>query len=138
MGKAARRKGHDFEREVAKRFREAMPGAEVCRGQQARDGGDAPDVSPPCFWVEVKHRNKLNERAALEQAMNTAPIGRTPVAICKKTRQKPNATIMFCDLYDLVDPSSNGAGGDPDDIVVTLALDEFFNIVAKWWKRVNQ
>ena len=65
MGKLSRRKGAAYERELVHRFRDAMPGAEIKRGFQYRDGGEAPDVDCPVFWVEAKRGKKPDQSASL-------------------------------------------------------------------------
>ena len=47
---------------------------------------EVPDVEAPCFWVEAKHHNRTNIKAALRQAMEAAPKGRWPLAVCKDDR----------------------------------------------------
>lgn len=101
MGKAQRRKGHDWERDVAQQFR-AIFGDEVCRGWQARHGGDASDVMTPCFWVECKVGAKPNPTAALRQAQASCPQGKASIAVCKMDRASPTVTMYFDDFLDLV------------------------------------
>jgi hypothetical protein len=77
-GKLSRRKGKVFEREVAAGYREIF-GAQVKRGWQAREGHDAPDVeNVPGFWPEAKHHQRVNYRAALEQAEEAAAKAMMP------------------------------------------------------------
>jgi len=92
-GKRSRRKGKVFEREVAAEYR-AIYGESIKRGWQAREGHDAPDVeNVPDLWVEAKHHQRVNYRAALEQAEEAlekakAPITVRPIAHCKDDGQK--------------------------------------------------
>ncbi len=110
MGKLSRTKGATWERELARRFGEVMPGAKVRRGLQDRDGVEAADVDCPCFWVEAKHQRKPRPRAALEQAEEAAPKGRVPVAVIKEQRKRP---------------------------YVVIRLDEFLEFVGEWWELRN-
>ena len=66
-GRASRRKGHDWERAVAKRLR-AIFGTAVRRGWQSRDGAEQPDVDGSPWWVECKRSKRPNIEAALVQA----------------------------------------------------------------------
>lgn len=105
-GASSRRKGYDYERALVRRFREAMPGAEVRRGLQSRSGEEAPDVDLPCFWLESKRHRRTNIKAALTQAFETGPKGRWPIAVCKDDRQQA---------------------------IVAMYLDDFLDLVGEWW-----
>lgn len=107
----SRRKGHNFERELVHMFREAMPGAEVKRGFQTRDGGEAADVECPHFWVEAKRGKKPNVRGALKQANEAAPKGRVPVAVIRDDRAQA---------------------------FVAISLEDFLDFVNEWWERGQQ
>ena len=89
MGAGQRRKGHDFERWLVQRFREALPHVTVRRGLQSRSGKEEADVEVPPFWVEAKRGKKPNVRAALDQAESDAPAGRIPVAVIRDDRASP-------------------------------------------------
>lgn len=106
-GRRSRRKGHDFERELARIFREAMPGAHIRRGLQSRSGDEVPDVDLPCFWLEAKRHRRTNIKAALAQAIATAPKGRWPIAVCKDDRQPA---------------------------IVAMQLDDFLDLIGEWWE----
>ncbi len=102
-GRHSRRKGADFEREIARRFRKVMPGADIRRGIQFRSGAEAPDVEMPCFWPELKHRNKTNIRGALRQATEACPPGKWPIAVCKDNYAAPTVTLLFEDFLEIVE-----------------------------------
>lgn len=109
MGKMQRDKGARWERALAKRFHEVMPGANVRRGLcQVRCSSEMADVETPVFWVEAKVGKKPNPRAALAQAQSAAPKGRVPIAVVKDDRKEP---------------------------FVTLSLDDFLDFVGEWWER---
>jgi hypothetical protein len=102
-GAGARRKGHDFERELARRFRDALGGPDIRRGLQTRDGDEAADVEGvPGWWIEAKAHRRVNHRAALAQAIAAAPPGRKPVVIGKDDRQRPVAVMLLDDFIDLL------------------------------------
>ena len=104
-GRSSRRKGADFERAMVHRFREVFGTDEVRRGLQSR-GEDVADVDCPIFWPELKRGKQPNIRAALAQAIEAAPKGRIPIAVCKDDRR---------------------------DATVTLLLDDFLELVREWW-----
>ena len=106
IGAHSRRKGAAWERDLARRFREAMPGSHARRGIQSRAGDECGDVVVPEFWVEAKHHRRTNVRGALRQAIECAPKGEWPVAICKDDRMPP---------------------------FVAMQLEDFLGLVAEWW-----
>jgi hypothetical protein len=105
-GRASRRKGHDYERVVARVLREVF-GDGVRRGLQSRSGEETPDVEVPVFWIECKRGRRTDLKGALAQARAACPEGRWPLAICKDDHQ-------------------------PD--VVAMHLDDFLALVRKWWE----
>jgi len=109
-GRASRRKGADFERAMVHRFREVFGDDGVRRGLQSR-GEEVPDVDVPCFWIECKREKRTSPRGALAQAVEAAPKGRIPIAICKDDRR---------------------------DTTVTLLLDDFLEIVREWWRSTSR
>jgi hypothetical protein len=104
MGASQRRKGHDFERWVARRLRETLPGCEAKRGYQSRGGGaEAADVvSTLPYHIECKRGRKPLVRAALEQAMGDAKPGMLPMAVIKDDRGKPFVCLDFEDLLEIL------------------------------------
>lgn len=84
----SRRKGADFEREIAERLRVLWPDARRGLGQ-ARSGADAPDVDGAPWWVQCKHGARPNIPAAMRQAARDATAAhdeRPPVAITRANR----------------------------------------------------
>ena len=106
-GRRSRRKGAEWERVLVRMFREAMPRAQVRRGLQSRSGEEVPDVDLPCFWLEAKRHRRTNVKAALRQAVASAPRGRWPVAVCKDDREPA---------------------------IVAMQLDDFLELVEQWWE----
>lgn len=100
-GRRSRRKGHDWEREVARRLREIF-GPQVRRGLQYQDGAATPDVIVPCFHVECKVGARPPIIQALEQAERDAKPGLWPVAVCKQDRKPPTVTMRFEDWLELL------------------------------------
>lgn len=94
-----RRKGHDWERELARLLRPLF-GDGVCRGYQARDGNAAPDVDGTPYWFEAKHGVLVNLRAALRQAVK-ATDGRVPIVVAKDNRSEPLVVMRFRDWLAL-------------------------------------
>lgn len=100
------RKGKVFEREVAERFREAMPGCDARRGLcQPRGGGrETADVVVPFFHVECKVGAQPNIARAIEQALEDC-CGNDhlyPLAVTKRDRCTPLATMPLDDFLALV------------------------------------
>jgi hypothetical protein len=109
-GARSRRKGAQAERDLAKRFAEAMPGADCKRGiGQARRGSEVADCEVPRFFVESKHGKRPNPRAALAQCIEAAEAngnGKTPIAVIRDDRKEP---------------------------FVCMRLDDFLAFVSEWW-----
>ena len=102
-GAGARRKGHDWERQVVRLFA-AVFGSVVRRGLQYRDGADAPDVvGVPGWWIECKKGRRPDPLGALRQAI-AAASGATmrPVAICREDGREPTATLLLVDFMMLL------------------------------------
>lgn len=97
MGREQRRKGHDFERWVAKWLREKFPAVadDIKRGWQSA-GPYTPDVIfPGNIWFECKRGRKPNPRAALTQALGDAPEGHMAVGIIKDDRAEPFVVLTL-------------------------------------------
>jgi hypothetical protein len=111
MGARSRRKGAQAERDLAKRFAEAMPGADCKRGiGQARRGSEVADCEVPYFWVESKHGKRPNPRAALAQAIEASEANgnrKTPIAVIRDDRK---------------------------EAFVCMRLDDFLGFVEEWWQ----
>jgi len=112
MGKSQRTKGAAWEREVAIRFREAMPGAEIRRNLQSQGGAAVGnDLVVPMFGIECKAGKLPNPRAALDQAVRDACKDLYPVAVIKDDRKPP---------------------------FVAMRLDHFLEMVAEWWRETQR
>lgn len=102
-GLRSRRKGAAYERELARLFKEAMPGAEIRRGIQNRTGGDAADVEGTgVFHVEAKRGKLPNPRAALKQAIRDAKPGKVPIAVIRDDRQEAFTVIRLADFLKFI------------------------------------
>ena len=105
-GKASRRKGHDFEREIAAQLREI--GLEARRGQQG-GGAVEPDVITQGWWIECKVGKRPNITAAIDQAVRdlkrapTRPDTTVPVAIVKQDYKTATVTMRLNDWLDLLE-----------------------------------
>jgi len=106
-GRASRRKGHDYERQLARLLRDVFPQEGVKRGFQTRFGGkEEADVVVPHFHLEAKRQKQPNIRAALRQAVADSQGGKVPIAITK---------------------------GDRDPDIVSMRLEDWMALVAEWW-----
>lgn len=87
-GRANRRRGHQFQREVAELFRRWFPKAR--RGLQDRDGEEFCDVEGTPYWIECKRRKKyLTVKALWEEIVSD---GRPVLMIWKLDRQPIQVT----------------------------------------------
>ena len=106
-GRRSRRKGHDWEREVARRMRDVL-GVEARRGFQYRDGAEAPDIIieglPHALHIECKAGKRPPILAALEQAERDAAEGAIPVVIAKKDKKAPTVTMRLEDWLAVIAP----------------------------------
>jgi len=125
-GRASREKGKRGERQTVAELAEVF-GAAVKRGlSQSRSGSECPDVELPPgvpLWVEVKTQQRVNARAALEQAreaidaqyaaFEAAPM---PLAVCRDTGKRVVAAMYLDDLRVLLkrwwDLEQKANGGD--------------------------
>lgn len=107
MGRSQRRKGSAYEREVAKRFSEAL-GVEVKRHiGQARDGGE--DIQAGPYTIECKRRARIATVSGwMEQAVTAAqrrtPAG-VPVVVARQDHGESLAILRLDDLLALLRPS---------------------------------
>ena len=102
-GKAARRKGHDWEREVARRFGAVFGEDRVHRGLQYRTGAECPDVICPGFWIECKRGHQTCPKGALRQAsQDSEGKGVWPIAVCKNDCKPAHVTMALDDFLELV------------------------------------
>jgi hypothetical protein len=116
-----RRKGHSWEREIARLLRPLF-GDGVKRGFQTRGGGkEAPDVDGTPYHIEAKHGRLVNLRAALAQAIRDTD-GRVPIVIAKDDRTEPVVVMRFADWLRMEEerlPKEvvNELRGDPAEIM---------------------
>lgn len=98
MGRSERRKGHDFERKVAKDMRTIFP--EANRGFQTRGGGkEEPDIVNTPFHIECKTGKRPSLLGAIKQAVeDNGDKARAPVAICHFDRG-PTYAVMEYDMW---------------------------------------
>ena len=142
-----RNKGARWEREVARRFREAMPGADVTRNRQAAEYDGLPDVSAPGFAIECKVGANPPWRKGLRQAVEAAAEIRIagncdciPICVAKTDRRRP---VVYMEAYRVVDlvlvdaPPVLLGGGVAAGAVVSMDLGEFLQLVGEWWGRQN-
>lgn len=101
MGASQRRKGHNYEREVARRFREIFP--EAKRGYQTRGGSaEQCDIEGVPFRLECKHhKGNPSIPAALKQA-EKKPGSLPALAVTKRTRGVEIASMYLDDFLELL------------------------------------
>ena len=98
MAKNSCEKGKRGEREAAEVIRRVLR-VEARRGQQHAGGSDSPDVAHglPGLHIEVKRTERLQLRAAMEQAIADA-AGAVPLVMHRANRTEWLATVRFDDL----------------------------------------
>ena len=110
MSARSRRKGHQWERDVARMFSKLL-GFEVRRGISQTRGATEPDVDCPGWWVECKVSVRPpSVWAAMRQAVGDSDgTGRTPVVFARH----------------------NGAGGKPPTDLVVMRREDWMTMVAR-------
>lgn len=116
-GKAARRKGHDAERELVREFNEVLkPPWHAERRLQVKGGKGKGDVeisyeADPVFHIESKRRKRPNIKAALEQAEQDCRAGVMPIAYTRADREEAIVSMRmdtFIVLLKAYTDQSNG------------------------------
>ena len=136
-GKTSRRKGHEFERKIARQLRERFPRyADDIRRADQGHGANASDVTGlPLVWLELQHAATPTPVGKLEQAERDileAPEDahtRIPVAVTHKSRtHTTQATLRLRGLLRLVYAVPTqvlpSLGGEP----VTLDWEDFLKL----------
>jgi hypothetical protein len=101
-GRAARIKGHTFERKIAGQLRPMLGQAK--RGLQSRNDVDnVEDVQCPLFSIECKaYKRNAPIRRGYEQAVKNCRPGKMPLAITKEDHKTVLATASYEDFRALV------------------------------------
>lgn len=102
-GKTNRRKGHQFERDVAKLFRRWFP--EARRGLQYRDGRECCDVEGTPYWIECKRRKKIGWRA-LESIFKKIESDGRPVILISKCDHQPIIINLSKEADEILFPNA--------------------------------
>jgi hypothetical protein len=109
VGAYQRRRGHDYEREVATDLRDAIPTATVRRGQQGAGGHGASDVLVDIggsAWLGIECKRGpvggVPLLPALAQAVRDCDgTGRVPLAVTREDRCRSLVLVRCADLGDL-------------------------------------
>ncbi len=104
MGASQRRKGHNFEREIARAMRVIFPTARRQVQTSIYDKRKLPDVIAGPYSIECKCCKRVNVPAALRQAVEEATT-HTPVVVFKQDREEIYAALpfkAFCSLLEHV------------------------------------
>jgi hypothetical protein len=139
----SRRKGHDFERWVVRKFKPIFGEKNVRRGQQSH-GAFEPDVVVlgTQLWHECQHSKRATPLKKLEQAERDKPPHMVAVAITKENYQTPKVTLRLKDWYVLssgvLGMSLGEAFGDDeiaemtDEDTITLSFEEYVEFLNIW------
>lgn len=96
-GKTARRKGHNFEREVAILFREFYP--EAIRNLEYQEGEGVDIANTGEFSIQCKVGKSFRIEKALAEAVKE---NKKSVAITKKDRQKIVVSMYWDDFKEVL------------------------------------
>ncbi len=102
-GRGARMKGANFERELAKLFRDRI-GIAAERGlAQTRGGGaEVADVHMDYLHIEAKRHKRCSIKKALDQAIEDCKgKEKLPVAVTKDDRKPILVTMLFDDWVEI-------------------------------------
>lgn len=108
IGRRSKRKGKTWERAVAQLLRPIF-GEQCARGWQSRNGREDCDVKGSPYWIECKHGQKVNYRAALAQAIDDTD-GRPPVVIAKDDNERPVVVMLLDDWLALAGKAQTNKG----------------------------
>tara|TARA_R100001594_G_scaffold140281_1_gene185318 strand:+ start:220 stop:585 length:366 start_codon:yes stop_codon:yes gene_type:complete len=103
MSGSERRKGAEYEREVASRIRSIL-GIEAIRSAplQAGKADAAPDVQTiRGLWVEAKRRRRIAVSTWLDKARSECPQGDVPVIIMREDAGESLVVVSLNDLPTL-------------------------------------
>ncbi len=112
-GRHSRNKGSQFERDVAKIFREhlGLSAEEIKRGiGQSRNSAEVADVDGvPGLWIEAKRHKKTYPKKALEQARIALEAskknGQIPIAVCRDDfAVEATVTLYLKDFLNIAFP----------------------------------
>lgn len=98
-----RRKGAEYEREVATRIRQTL-GIEAMRSAplQAGDASAAPDVQTiRGLWVEAKRRKRIAAAAWLDKTRTECPPEDVPLVIMREDAGESLVVVSLADLPTL-------------------------------------
>ena len=104
-GAHSRRKGHNFERYVANKFKPYFPKAR--RGLQYRDGMECPDVIGVPFHIECKRHKRVNIQRAFEQAVKETN-GKPPIVVSKDDGGEELITFYLDDFLWMLRMAGHG------------------------------
>ena len=98
-GAGARRKGAQFERDLAKLIKENTSlDAKRGLGQTRSGGEEVSDIDVEHIHIEAKRHKRSNIKAALRQAISDSKVnGKIPIAITKDDREPILCTMLFND-----------------------------------------
>lgn len=107
MSRRSRRKGHDFEREIARRLSDAT-GLDYQRVLVEPRDGNSGDVDAPgsAFTFQCKVGARPSVWRALSEAQEAAPESRTPVGVVKRNgsgRHDPAEEVAILNLSDFLE-----------------------------------
>jgi len=144
VGRLSKRKGKEFEQELAQLIRAA--GIDTKRGWwQSRGGSEVPDLIVDGFWLEASTGATVSPEKKLQQAidqstqwvrnrnLNTAPF---PVAVTRKKGSRTIlATVRFGDLSEAI---SGARLRGSSDLPVSFNFDALIGIIKERQAKIAQ
>ena len=126
MGKAARNKGANAERELAHLIQD-MWGYDVRRGMVFNNQSDLIGLKE--IHVEVKRVENLNLRAAMDQAIREAEKRQDgiPAVFHRRSRERWKVTMELRDLLTLCGVSDNDSSS-----LITMPIEDWMDIYGGW------
>lgn len=107
---AQKRKGDDFERELAAHINTTIPGLDAFRaplsgGGNCMTAGGSDILGAPDLFIEAKRVEKLNFHEALRQAERNKSLTKAPevpIVINRKNRQPTGSSLVLLRLDDFL------------------------------------
>lgn len=142
MGALSRRKGHDFERRVARIYRAKWPQATVRRALQSEQAyesdvvieGAAPMVAKR-LWTECETGRACNPVRKMRQAVRDLErlqaLSRIPVVVWRRHGSPAlRATLTYGAVHEIT--SGEGFAVDRDGLLVDVSLPELLAMMPGW------
>jgi len=99
MGRRSQVKGAQYERELAKRWREQELFRNAKRGLGQARGDSGNDIEGTPYWVQAKQGKAIGLREAMRQAIRDTD-GRTPIVVARYDGDSADDALVVMRLAD--------------------------------------